>query len=90
MADDAPSEVNFTAPIEHEPLNPQLIVPGPAEDPVCVKGNILDREKFEGMRQEFYDLRGWDPETGLQRSETLERLDLSDLAKDLQKKALVV
>jgi aldehyde:ferredoxin oxidoreductase len=30
-------------------------------------------------RKEFYELRGWDSESGLQKAETLERLGLSDL-----------
>jgi len=43
------------------------------------KGQTLDRDVFEEMRKEFYELRGWDPESGLQKAETLERLGLSDL-----------
>jgi aldehyde:ferredoxin oxidoreductase len=31
------------------------------------------------MRNEFYQLRGWDPATGLQRAEKLDELQLSDL-----------
>ena len=46
-------------------LNPRLIVPGPTEEPVSIRGNVLDRQKFEEMREEFYHLRGWDPKTGL-------------------------
>jgi len=36
------------------------------------------------MREEFYELRGWDTETGLQKEETLERLNMTDLALDLK------
>jgi len=39
----------------------------------------LDREVFEKMRKEFYQLRGWDSESGSQKVETLEGLGLSDL-----------
>jgi len=87
--DDAPAEFNFTEPIMHDILNPQLIVPGPTEEPVSVKGNVLERDKFYKMREEFYALRGWDPETGLQKTETLNRIGLSDLAQDLGEKGLV-
>ncbi|MFH1243310.1 MAG: aldehyde ferredoxin oxidoreductase N-terminal domain-containing protein [Pseudomonadota bacterium] len=86
---DVPAEFNFTDPLQTDPLNPRLIVPGPGEEPVSVKGNVLDRKKFEEMRDEFYELRGWDPRTGLQRVETLERLDLSDVALDLRKRGLI-
>jgi aldehyde:ferredoxin oxidoreductase len=70
-------------------LNPQLLVPGPTEEPVSVKGNVLDREKFEAMRQEFYELRGWDAKTGLQKSRTLERLGLSDIIPEMKTRRLI-
>ena len=44
-------------------------------------GAVLDREKYEEMLKEFYELRDWDIETGLQKAETLERIGLSDLVK---------
>jgi aldehyde:ferredoxin oxidoreductase len=37
------------------------------------------------MRKEFYELRGWDAESGLQKIETLEKLGLSELVQDLRK-----
>jgi hypothetical protein len=37
------------------------------------------------MRKEFYELRDWDPESALQKIETLENLGLSELVPDLQK-----
>ncbi|MGB5923810.1 MAG: aldehyde ferredoxin oxidoreductase C-terminal domain-containing protein [Syntrophobacteria bacterium] len=43
------------------------------------KGQTLDRDVFEEMRKEFYEFRGWDSESGLQKAETLERLGLSEL-----------
>jgi len=41
------------------------------------------------MRDKFYQLRGWDLETGLQTEETLNRIGLSDLAEDLKKNGSV-
>ncbi len=87
--DDAPADFNFTDPIVFDPLNPRLIVPGPTEEPVSVKGNVLDRGEFEAMRKQFYALRGWDTDSGLQKAELLERLDLSDVATELEKEALI-
>ena len=89
MADDYPAEFNFTKPIYTDLLNPDLIVPGPGEEPVSVKGAILEKDKYEEMRAEFYALRGWDPETGLQRTKTLEDLDLGDVAQELKNINLV-
>jgi aldehyde:ferredoxin oxidoreductase len=88
-AHDVPAEYNFTDPVESDMLNPNLIVPGPTEEPLSIKGNVLDRKKFEEMREEFYNLRGWDPETGLQKKETLERLAMADVAEELAGSGLV-
>jgi aldehyde:ferredoxin oxidoreductase len=87
--DDRPKEFNFEDPVEWDLLNPNLIVPGPAEEPVSIKGNILDRSQFETMRKEFYELRGWNPDTGLQKKLQLEALGLSDVAEELQKRDLL-
>jgi aldehyde:ferredoxin oxidoreductase len=87
--DDLPAEFNFIEPVQTHMLNPELIVPGPAEEPVSVRGSVLDRQKFEGMRKEFYELRGWDPVSGLQTSGTLERLGLSDMIPEMKTRGLV-
>jgi aldehyde:ferredoxin oxidoreductase len=39
------------------------------------KGEVLEKEKFEGMKDAYYSLRGWNQE-GKPRQETLERLRL--------------
>ena len=86
---DVPAEFNFTEPARTDILNPHLLVPGATEQPVSVMGNLLDRKKFEQMREEFYELRGWHPETGLQKRLTLERLGLSDMIPELVSKGRV-
>lgn len=86
---DVPAEFNFTDPVQTDILNPHLLVPGPTGEPVSVKGTVLDRRKFEQMREEFYELRGWDPETGLQKSGTLERMGLPDVGRDLRRRGLL-
>jgi aldehyde:ferredoxin oxidoreductase len=52
-----------------EPLSPKwpVMVPGP-QGPMDISGNMLDKEKYSGMLQEFYQLRHWDPQTGLPES----------------------
>ena len=37
------------------------------------------------MLDEYYDLRGWDRETGIPRKETLERLGLMKEIEDLRR-----
>lgn len=82
--DDMPAKFNFTDPVETVFMNPQVIVPGPGDEIIEMKGKVLDRSVFETMRREFYEIRGWDPETGLQKAETLEQLGLSDLIGDTE------
>jgi aldehyde:ferredoxin oxidoreductase len=82
--DDVPDEFNFTDPVETVFMNPDVIVPGLGEEVISRKGQTLDRDVFEAMRKEFYDLRGWNSESGLQKAKTLEHLGLSDLAQDLK------
>jgi aldehyde:ferredoxin oxidoreductase len=87
--DDWPAAFNFNEPVMYDMLNPRLIVPGPTEEPVSVKGTVLDRPAFEAMRKEFYALRGWDPETGLQRKALIEKLGMPDVAEALADRKLV-
>lgn len=86
---DQPEEFNFANPVVESTENPQMIVPGPVEETQSFKGNVLDRKKFEAMRAEYYQIRGWDPDTGLQKSETLERLKMGDIAAELRASGLV-
>ena len=87
---DQPEEFNFTDPVEKSPNNPQMIVPGLGEKSQSIKGNVLERDKFEHMRAEYYKIRGWDPDTGLQKTETLEKLKMGDIASELKTVGLVI
>ncbi|MCK5196115.1 MAG: hypothetical protein KAQ71_20040, partial [Desulfobulbaceae bacterium] len=87
--DDVPEEFNFTVPVETVFMNPDVIVPGSGEEVISRKGQTLDRNIFEKMRKEFYELRGWDTESGLQKVETLERLGMPDLVEDLKRLGLI-
>jgi hypothetical protein len=83
------NEFHFTEPVESEEgligvFNPDLEFPGPGEKIVSRKGNVLDRQEFERMKDEYYELRGWDSGSGFQRRDTLERLGLSFLVPELE------
>jgi aldehyde:ferredoxin oxidoreductase len=41
------------------------------------------------MKNEYYQLRGWDVATGLQTRRTLEELELNDIAEDLDRRGLI-
>jgi aldehyde:ferredoxin oxidoreductase len=50
----------------------------------ALKGSKLDSEKYDVMLQQYYKKRGWD-ERGIPSRLTLEKLGLSDVAKQLSK-----
>ena len=66
-------------------LPPRILM----EEPVKtgnLRGELLNREKWEQMLDEYYDLQGWDRETGWQTKETLEELGLDEIARELARR----
>ncbi len=49
------------------------------------KGERLEKDKFEKVLDEYYELRGWDKETGLPTRQKLEEVDLKEVADELEK-----
>lgn len=82
--DDVLAEFNYTEPVQTVFMNPEVIIPGPGDEVLSRKGKVVERQVFEEMRAEFYRMRGWDAETGMQTAETLERLDLNELKDALR------
>jgi len=82
-------ESYFETPLEYDISNPDCMVPGKKGEMASRKGAVLDREKFEAMKDEYYRLRDWDVTTGFQTVEMLKGLDLEDVAVDLKKRGLV-
>ncbi len=92
--DDTLEDFNFTDPLQkQEPpiglFNPEFLVPGRNGEIVSRKGAVVDRADFEKVMDEYYTIRGWDVATGLQKRETLERLELSDLVPYLRNERLI-
>lgn len=87
-------EAFFTLPLEESFAvlynNPECLVPGRDGEVISRKGAVVDREKFERMKDEYYQLRGWDVATGLQTKTKLKELGLQDIAKDLEQRGLIV
>ena len=69
--------------------DPQCRVPGKNGEEGSRKEEVVEREEFEKMKSEYYELRGWDIESGLQTIAKLEELQLGDIASDLQRRGLV-
>ena len=68
--------------------NPECMVPGKEGEIISRVGAVIDRREFENMKDEYYELRGWDAPTGLQKKDTLKRLDLEDIIKTLKGKVI--
>ncbi len=92
--DDQINEFNFTEPLEGDPgffdvFNPEMMLPGPGGELISRKGCMVERDKFEKMMDEYYEIRGWDVATGLQKKETLESLGLPEIIPELKDKGLL-
>lgn len=51
---------------------------------------LLNRNKFHAMMREFYGLRGWDEDSGLQTKKKLKEVGLNDIVDELAERNLVV
>jgi len=88
--DDCLEAFNFTVPLKGDTAgNPDAIVPGQDGETFARKGMVVDRDQFEGMKDEYYAIRGWDVRTGLQKRAGLEELGLGDIAVELEEQGLL-
>ncbi len=76
-------------PLAGHVADPDLTAPGPDGIVVSRRNAVVGRVEFGKMLEEYYLLRGWDPATGLQKSEILDELGLQEVAKDLDKRGLL-
>jgi aldehyde:ferredoxin oxidoreductase len=81
---DFPLEFNFMEPLGMNARGQKVMVPGPGDEVVDATGNMLDRDKFTGQLKEYYELRGWEKDTGLPGEKTLSHLGLEDLLPDFK------
>lgn len=86
---DSIDEFNFSTPTKGDFGNPDCIVPGKDGEVFSRKGMVVDREEFEKMKDEFYQIRGWDVPSGLQTRAKLEKLNLNDAAQRLESEGLL-
>ncbi|MCG6878622.1 MAG: hypothetical protein LJE96_05670 [Deltaproteobacteria bacterium] len=76
-------------PLDTVFFDPDCIVPGKNGKPVSRKGQKIVRSDFENLKSEYYQLRGWDVDSGLPREAKLKELGLSDIATDLKARDLL-
>ncbi len=90
-SDDQLMDYYFTQPLRKGELfcDPECIVPGKNGEIVSKEGAVIDRLEFEQLKDEYYELRGWDIETGLPKATTLMAFDMNDVAEDLAQRGLL-
>jgi aldehyde:ferredoxin oxidoreductase len=76
-------------PIQYLRFDRECKVPGAGGSPASRKNTVIERSEFDLMKDEYYQLRGWDEASGLQTRAGLEALDLGDVADELAKKELL-
>ncbi len=89
--DDTLLDYFFTEPLKEGELfyDPSGRAPGPQAQPISRLGATVDREEFRQMREEYYQLRGWDVASGLPTRAGLTALGLKDVADDLETRGLL-
>ena len=70
-------------------FDPEALLPGPNGEVISKIGAVLERQDFEQIKSEYYELRGWDVPSGLPTKERLTRLQLKDVAEDLAERRLL-
>lgn len=88
-ASDQIPESLYTMPLKGDDMNPECLAPGKGGEIISRKGTVVDREGFERMKDEYYELRGWDVASGLQTRAKLDELGLQEIAQDLEQRGLV-
>jgi len=78
-----------TRPLEGHVADPECIVPGRGGEITSRIGERIDLTEYVRLRDDYYQLRGWDVPTGLQTREGLEGLDLTEVAEDLAARDLL-
>jgi aldehyde:ferredoxin oxidoreductase len=88
-ASDILPEPFYTRPLKSSVQDTECLAPGKDGEVISRKGTVVDRDKFEQMKDEYYQLRGWDMTTGLQKYAKLNELGLKDVADDLKSRGLI-
>jgi len=86
---DVLEESFYTRPLKFVGLNAECKAPGKDGEITSRKDTVVERDKFEAMKDEYYKLRGWDVATGLQTKAQLEGVGLGDIAGEMEKRGLV-
>ncbi len=80
----------FNTPFKKGELffNVEGLMPGKDGEVMSKVGAVVEKDKFEQMKTEYYELRGWDAATGYPTKARLKELGLNDVAEDLAGRGL--
>jgi len=81
----------FTEPLKKGEMffNADALMPGQNGEIISRVGAVIEKDKFEKMKTEYYGYRGWDAITGFPTKAKLTELKLDDVAADLAGRGLV-
>ncbi len=83
-------EAFYTIPFGEAPVMASMdLAPGRDGEVLSKMGSVVDREKFEKMKDEYYQLRDWDVATGLQTKAKLKEVGLEDIIEELDQRGLI-
>jgi aldehyde:ferredoxin oxidoreductase len=82
-------EHQHEAPLEYLRYNRDCLVIDGQSRFKSRKGAVVGRMEFEELKNEYYNLRGWDTATGLPTGAKLNDLQLKDVGNDLEKRGLL-
>lgn len=76
-------------PIAGHVADPDCLAPGKDGTPRSMLGRRVERGPYMKLLEEYYQIRGWDPVTGLQTKQGLDEIDLTDIVNTLDKEKLL-
>ena len=85
---DVLDESFYTRGLKFVGLNAECKAPGKDGKVTSRKDMVVERDKFEAMKDEYYKLRGWNVATGLQTKAQLEAIGLGDIASEMEERGL--
>ena len=88
-SDDKLPDEWHTSPLETHVADPDCLAPGKNGEPISRVGAVVEKQEFERMKDEYYQLRGWDAATGRQTKKKLEEMELDDIVEGLAYRELI-
>ncbi len=88
LEDDMLPDEWHTQPLESHIADPDCLAPGADREPVSRKGSLVNKDDYTAILKEYYELRGWNTNTGLQTRKQMHDLDLSDIWDELESQGM--